>query len=272
MAQQKTAVTTKVKAQVDLIVKSSNAIEKLTKVKAFAMVSDLLNENDFNLFRVGGALAVIQDNGWFHDEGYESLKDFVEARYGMQYRKAMYWIQIYKNLVENEIPWDKVKDIGWSKLRMISDILTLENLEEYVELSKDMTQSQLADFIRQQKKGTIESPEGKAPPKEDTIAEVKKLSTVSFKVHEDQKEIINEALDTAKNQADTEYDAVAFEAICMNFLSKDTKPTKTKGYPTLRAAMKASTYEEVFEIFEELWPDIELSVTIPDGDEVEEVD
>jgi len=273
MAEQKTVVkkkTTTKAAVPDLIVKSSNLIEKLTKAKAMSMVDELMNENDFNLFKVGGVLAVIQDNGWFHDEGYETLKDFVEAKYDMQYRKAMYWISIYKALVESGVPWAKVQGIGWSKLRLIASELTLDNVDEYVEIANEMTQAQLVEYLKEQKKGSMDSGDEK-PSKEDAVSEAKKLSTLTFKVHDDQKEVIKEALEEAKNNADTEFESVALEAICLDFLSSDKKPAKpakaVNGFKNLKEAMAAASYEEVFEVFEELWPDIELSVELPNTDE-----
>jgi hypothetical protein len=267
---------TKKTAELDLIVKEASTIEKLTKDKAIIYVDDLLQSNDKNLFLVGGALAVIQDNGWFHDEGCDSLKEFVETRYNMKYRKAMYWIQIYKAIVESGVHWSQVSSIGWSKLRMIADVLTVDNVEEYVKIAKDMSQTQLYDYVKEQKKGSLEvGDSAKKAPDQTAVAEAKKLSTMTFKLHDDQKEVVVEALEVAKNDADTEFDAVALEAICMNFLSSGgaakpapTKGKKEKGFPTLKAAMAASGYEEVLAIFEELWPEVELSVST-EGEETE---
>jgi len=274
MAATKTVVKKKPVAKVepDLIAKSATVIEKLTKDKAFAMVTQLLDDSDFNLFKVGGALAVIQDNGWYNDEGFSSLKEFVESRYDMEYRKAMYWIAIYKALVESGVPWTSVKGLGWSKLRLIASVLTLENVDEYVELAKDMTQRQLAEYVKSQKKGSLDSnktDDDSEPTTQQAVADAKKVTTMTFKVHEDQKEIIREAIDTAKNDADTEFDTVALEAICMSYISGNGGAQLKQ---PLEAAMKKAGYAGVFDVFETLWPDIELSVTIPDGMEDDEVD
>jgi hypothetical protein len=62
-------------------------------------------------------------------------------------------------------------------------------------------------------------------------------------------------LNNAKREAGTEYDAVAFTAICLNYLSGGAvKP------PDLEEVMKANGITEVFTAIDALWPDINIQI------------
>jgi len=251
------AKTAKVK---DMIADTAHTIENLTMDKAYAMVKDLSNDMDFTYFKLGGVLSVIQANNWYTDSGFDNFRAFVEEKFGIGYRKAMYMIGIYNGLVESGVPWDTVKDLGWTKLKELAEILTEENVDEWLEIATDMTVLQLQDYIKQLNKGDTET--GDAPEVDDT----NKVTTLTFKVHEDQKEVITDAVDKAKNDADTEHNNVALEAICMQYLSggKPTKASKAKAakIPTLKEQMQASDWEEVLEIFEQLWPEVQLTAEV----------
>lgn len=235
----------------DLIVATANEVGNLKADKAFAMVPKLLDSIDHDYFRLGGVLATIQAQGWFQDKGHETFRAFVEAECGLQYRKAMYLIQIYSGLVESGIPWDKVKHLGWTKLKELANILSPDNVDEWVQLAEQVTVLQLQEAIKDATKGTDagespEAPEGGA--KSET-------TTMTFKLHTDQKATIREALDKAKHQTNTEHDAVALEAICLDYLGGTSK---LKTMPSLKSLMEGKSPEEVLEAFNEVFPDVEL--------------
>ena len=77
---------------------------------------------------------------------------------------------------------------------------------------------------------------------------------MTFKVHEDQKITIKEAVAKARLEAQTEYDGVAIEAICMNYLAGGnvTKPQ------SLVKVMAMYSPEEVLTALEEAFPDLEV--------------
>ena len=64
---------------------------------------------------------------------------------------------------------------------------------------------------------------GKSDDSEPTVTSV---STMSFKVHDDQKEIVREALDKKKAEIDTEHDAVALENLALDFVEGSTGKSK----------------------------------------------
>lgn len=239
----------------DLIVKTAKEIENLKEEKAFKMVPSLLDNIDHDYFRLGGVLSMINGQGWFMDKNYENFRAFVESEAGIQYRKAMYLIEIYNGLVESGVLWDQVKSVGWTKMKEIARIITPENVTEWVDLATNMTTLQLQEHIKQKTAGDSAKGEGK------DLEEVKKTTTMTFKVHTDQKTTIREALVKCKHETGTDVDSVALEHICLDFLGGDHKLAKV---PSLVEFMKSKSVEEVLEAFGQVFPDVEIEATLPE--------
>lgn len=217
-------------ATTDLIVASSTEVENLTKVKAMKLAPELIENEGINDFKLGGVLQRIQEEKWWEGDDYESFKDYIEKGLGLFYRKSMYLINIYDRLVEAGIKWADVKSIGWSKLRFIVDYLNTENIAEWVKRCSEMNQLEIQEYVKGLKSGEIKS----ADDSGDDEPAPTKVSSMVFKVHEDQKETIREALDKQKEISGTEVDTVALEQICLAFLegslgkAKPAKVTEAK--------------------------------------------
>ena len=239
--------------ELDLIVETAKEINALDKETAFEVVPSLIDSVDFSYFKLGGVLSAIQDNDWWNDES-PTFRSFIEDNFGLHYRKGMYLIKIYDGLVEAEIPWHKVSGLGWTKLKELADILTQENVDEWVAKAESMTTLNLQAAVKAFKAGGL-STDGTTDPDSSGV------STITFKVHPDQKETINEAVDQAMEDSDTEFKGVALEAICLNFLAGGETKEATKPL-SLQATMEKYSYEQVLEAFEAIWPEIAVTVEI----------
>lgn len=255
----KAAPKAKAKAKVekakDIIADTAAFVENLTKDSAYELVLNMDNEAAFFQFKLGGALSVIQSNEWYKETN-ENFREFVEVEFGIKYRKAMYLIAIYNNLVESGVEYEKVKALGWTKLSVISGIITQENVDDWVKAAKEMTVLELKEYIKDQEKGSVAA--GGEPPAKGEGSTTKTVSTLTFKLHADQREVVDEAIEKAKNDADTEYPTVALEAICMSYVNQTTKVVK--GGKDLKAQMEEAGWKGVLEVFEELWPEIDVAV------------
>jgi hypothetical protein len=270
--------TTPTKGKADVLVDVATEVEVLNRSKAFDLVDELVQSGGLSEFRLGGVLAHIQDEAskeggesWL--DGHDSFRSLVEARFSLHYRKAMYLISIYKHLVEKQIPWNAVKDVGWTKLKELAPILTAKNVEMWVNRSKKLTVMQLQEAIK------------KAQSKGSDATETSSVSTMTFKVHADQKEGIREALDKAKAETKTDVDTVALHNICQGYLGNSVEietsggapdaPTKPKAKGKLTAFHKERVKillkeisedllgdgaELVLEVFGEIWPEISVNV------------
>ncbi len=247
------AVKKSATAEKDLIVAVASEIEQLDAEGVFKLIPELIENVDSTYFKLGCALAKLSEEGWWKNDEYDSFRSCIEDKFGLHYRKAMYLMNIANSLIESEIPWASVAPIGWTKLKEIADILTLDNVDEWVAKivgPPPMTVLQIQEAVKAIKVGSL--------PSTDAPEETSSVSSISFKVHADQKENIKAAIAKAKGEAETEFDGVALDAICMNYLSggKAAKPKP------LSDMFKAFQPEEVLEAFAVNWPDIDVKASM----------
>lgn len=242
---EKTTSKNKVKNTGNLIADVAVEVESLTKTKALNLASSLSENIETNYFKLGGVLKVISDNGWF--EGFDSFDSFVNERFGFQPRKAKYLMQIYVDLVSKQIPWEKVHHLGWTKLKDLSPIITLENLDDWIAKAEVLTVLELQAAL----KGGSSETQTSNKTTDDIVA-------LKFKVKQDQAEIIQHALAKAKGEIGTEFDSVALENVCSLYVSGNMGDLSAK--VDLKEVMKAAGWEQILTVFDELFPQINLTV------------
>jgi len=222
-------------------------VENMKEQEAREMAKVLGNETEMTLFKLGGVLSVIQANGWF--EPYGSFRDYVEKELGMHYRKATYWVSIYNHLAESKVPWDKVKGLGWTKLKEIAEVLTVDNVDEWVQIAQSQTTLQLIETVKAHKQ--------KGAPKAIEDQSAKTVTTVTFKVHEDQKETIKAALAKAKEDSGTTVDTAALEFICLDYL----------GGQSMAQRLQKMGLDAALEALEKAFPGTNITVELPDEED-----
>jgi hypothetical protein len=244
----------------DAIADFAHHVENLKEKDALELAAILNDQTELTYFRLGGVLAVIQSNGWYAP--YASFREYIEQVHGLQYRTALYYVGIYNALVENKIAWDSVKDVGWTKLKEIADVITPENVDQWVELAKSQTVLQLIDSVKAAKKAAASQGETTAQVQEGAAVTV---TTKTFKVHEDQKKNIELAIEKAKKDSGTAVDTVALDFICLDFLAGNAKASgKAQGLPSLAEQIKAAGVEEAFAAIEAAFPNVVVNVELPE--------
>lgn len=238
--------TKKAKGSSNLIADVAAEVELLTKTKALNMAGTLAENIEANYFKLGGVLKVISDNGWF--EGFESFDAFVYEKFGFQKRKADYLKKIYSDLVTKQIPWEKVHHLGWTKLKDLSEILTIENLDYWVAKAETLTVLELQAAIKAK------------PDSDGSVTTTDEIVTLKYKVKNDQADTIQQALAKAKGELQTEYDTVALENICAQYLGGHGGALIPAS--DLKSAMVSVGWETVLNVFGELFPDIDLAITV----------
>ena len=243
----KEEVVEKTKKSGDTFADTAKEVETLTKPKARKLALSLSENIEANYFKLGGVLNVIKTNGWF--EGYESFEVYVFEQFGFQKRKADYLMKLYTDLVDKQIPFDKVSHLGWTKIAYLSGILTLENLDEWVAKAANVSCLELQAMLKAK-------PEAGSSP-----ATTDETVTMKFKLHKDQQEIVQQALAKIKGEISTEYDSVALENMAHLILSGNAG---TASAGDLKGALAGAGWEAVLMAFGEMWPEIDLQVTLPE--------
>jgi hypothetical protein len=155
-----------------------------------------------------------------------------------------------------------VKSLGWSKLKEISSVITKKNVKVWVKKAEGVSVIALVALVRASKADSTGSGDSVDPGATPDV------SSMAFKVHKDQKEVIVAAVDKAKEEVGTEHSNAALEAICLDYLAGPSKPkmegdAETEAKPTvkgLKAYMKNFEYMEVLETFAKIWPEVDLTV------------
>lgn len=233
----------------NLIADVAAEVEGLTKTKALNLATSLADNIESNYFKLGGVLKIIYDNSWF--EGFENFGLFVFEKFGFQERKAKYLMEIYSELVTKQIPWEKVHHLGWTKLKDLAKVLTLENVDEWIAKAEKVTVIELQAML---KAAAPADGEASSKTKDD-------VTSVKFKLKADQLETVNSALNKCKAEVSTEYDNVALEMICAGYLGGSVSASAGSAV-SLADQMKSVGWEAVLEQFGELFPEVDLTVTV----------
>ena len=241
----------KVEKTGNLILDIAHEVEGLTKTKALNEAERLAENIDTNYFKMGGVLKLINDNSWF--EGFDSFDDFVFGKYKMKGRKARYLISIYDNLVTKMIPWDKVSDLGWTKIKELAPVLTPENVDEWVEKASKLSVIELIAVLKAEE--PLEGGEKTAKTTDEVVKMV-------FKLKPDQSEIVTQALAKAKGELHTEYDTVALENICSGYVGGTSVVNKPFD---LDEVIDATGFEPLLKRIAEKFPSFDITVTPVEG-------
>jgi hypothetical protein len=232
----------------DQIVDTVSYVEHLSQEDAFSTARLLIESGEYSNFKLGGILSKINGEKW--TEGYGSFNDMLAAEFPtLKRRKAFYLMSIYTNLVEAEIKWSQVGHLGWTKLKELAPILTKENAEEWIAKAEKLTIIQLIEEIRKLSDGGSS----------DETEETKTLTTITFKVYEDQKETINDAVTKAKVEAGTEFANVAIENICLSYLTGVAPAGPQK---TLKEQIADVGYADALGIISEMYENIDIKVAV----------
>lgn len=180
---------------------------------AIEYVYQLVDKNDYNFFKMGGALAEMLTHGWMGE--YDDFGSMVEGEFGFKNRKALYLISIYHAIVTCGASWEEVKKIGWSKLGYLATSLSPENYKEWFAKAADVNFATVREMVK------AKDATGNPPPA-DATAESTPKKTLKFVVHEDQLENIQAALTKAKEAGNTEFDGPALDWICIDYLAGGT--------------------------------------------------
>lgn len=125
-------------------------IGNLTKEEVIYLLTYLTDRMGKRFIMMGSLLSVIRKNKWY--EPYKTFMDFCDSSIGLTYRKSMYLIQIYENLITNHIPFDDIESsgLGYTKFVLISGHLTEDNYKSVIEWAKGVTTQQIEEFIKTQ--------------------------------------------------------------------------------------------------------------------------
>jgi hypothetical protein len=193
-------------------VEDSAAVSRiLSEQDALDAAKALVTQAEETYFTLGGVLAHIYYEGIFKSAGFTGKRgfaDYVENELGVQYRKAMYLIDIYVTFRKLGVDERRLTQVGWSKAKNLTKYATAENVEELLDMAERSTRNEMDEHLRT---SYVDGETG--------VGERTRRTTVKFTLFADQAETVTRALDEAKQMADNDSPEVALEYICAEWLS-----------------------------------------------------
>lgn len=176
------------------------------------LAQEEIHDASLTEYKLGGVLYHVKKSGQWKD--YENgsydrkhgWADFVSDVLGMEYRKAMYLIDIYTKFNKYGIPASEAAKIGWTKSSVIAAAMTEENADSLLTSAKEETVSELKETVREIKKTEQRS--------------VVKKITFKFRLTEDAAVSVRETLEQAKTALGDKDESDLFEHIVMEWAAE----------------------------------------------------
>lgn len=165
------------------------------------------NDIDESYFEMAGLLYRAYDLGAHKSWGYEKWKDYVEEDLGISNRKAQYLMSIFQWIaVEIKDPEvrEKIKGIGWTKVKELVQVANEDNIDEWIDKAKNMNFVELSEHARAKIRGEKEPTE--------------KFHRMTFTLSADQAINVEEAIETAKEIANSDKKGHLLDLICTDFM------------------------------------------------------
>ena len=227
-------------------------------------------EEDLELqhMKIGVLLGHITASEHYMTMGYQNMREYLDAETGIGYRKAMHLIQNANMVRDLGIPSEKLKGVTWSALRHIIPVLTGQNYTTWLEAARSMKHVALIQPVNEEKVkivgGTTAKPSNHPPA--ETVQKI-------FSVKPDQKLVIDQAIEKAKVEGNTDNAGAALEVIAAAYSgAPPSKSSVALANPDLTNEGLASIFSKIIsdegnegvvrilEAMEPLAPNVTISV------------
>jgi hypothetical protein len=233
-------------------------IDKITtEAEAVEVAMKLVEVGDYATYHLGGVFCKMIDENWYGE--HSDFRQTVEVDFGVKYRKAAYLMRIYRTITDKKISWEQIAGCGWTKLKELLPILTPANASKWAEKAKGMSTVALTDHV----KNALAKGKGNDPD----AASDNPVSTKTFKLHDDQKKVVMDAISDAKQKAGTEVDSVALELVCQDYLgaSKPINPVSVAKKHFKDVAGTEAGLKLLLSLLDKHFGDVVVDLTIPES-------
>jgi len=200
------------------------------------LAEELVEDSSAIDYKLGGVLYHVRLGKAYQklDKSYKENGGFglyVKERLNIDYRKAMYLIDIYYKFNLYGIDAEKVQELGWTKCSKIASVMSEDNAEELVELASNNSVSELSDTLK----------ESYSKASAGTDGDSRKKLTIKLRLWDDQATAVNAILADVQAQMGFKDPAEAFEHIIMEWAAEHDFAVATE--KKVKAKAKAATAE-----------------------------
>lgn len=175
---------------------------------------------ELGYMKLARCLYDIYYQGAFRTWEYNSFEDYVDSEIQINYRKAMYLVEIYNKAVMLNMDMQRLENIGWTKARELIKVVDLDTVDDWLEIAEDSTYKELTFKVNVER-----------DKKEDraSIADsVPSTTTITLRLGEAENAIIQEAVEQSASLINTDDLALALTNICQEWIElKGIVPIQT---------------------------------------------
>lgn len=215
-------------------------VEGISNEELLELAHEKVEEASTADYTLGGILYHVRLTGAYQDVKEEygdkgGFELYINEELGMEYRKAMYLIDIYYKFNQYGIGSEVVADIGWTKASQIARVMNEDNADALIEVAQSSTVADLKDAIRED--FTIED---KGTGKKTATTPAKKKVTFKFRLFEDQAGPVEQYLSQAQDALGLSDLNQAFEYVVSEWASEHLDVRASQAAKRKAATKKAA--------------------------------
>lgn len=137
-------------SQAELVPTSELSIRAEAAIKCRERISTALHGASVAFFDMSMGLLEAFEQDYAHEWGFKSFADYVESELDMKYRTAYYMVEIGKTVRRLGLNAERIQQIGWTKMREITNALNEnpDESEKYLRMAETMSHRELKDAIQ----------------------------------------------------------------------------------------------------------------------------
>ena len=156
----------------------------------------------------------------FRTWDYTTFEDYVDSELQINYRKAMYLIEIYNKATMLNMDLARLENIGWTKARELVRIVDQSNTDEWLSIAEESTAKELSFKVKVEK--------DKLDDRSSVSDAAPSTTTITLRLGEAENAIIQEAVEQSASLINTDDLALALANICQEWVElKGISPTHT---------------------------------------------
>jgi len=83
----------------------------------------------------------------YMQDGYDTFRQYCESKFGMKYRKAMYFVALWRKVKLLDLNPQRIMTIGWSKMIVLEKVLTKQNSLYWMDAAEQTNLRGLAEIV-----------------------------------------------------------------------------------------------------------------------------
>jgi len=200
---QKQEVKAKTKAKV-----SSGVAEKTPAQLVREQIQDAESGQSESSIDLSRLLYDAYHKEYYREWGFDTFEAYAEAELQVGYRKGQYLIGIWDKVKSLNLSVERVKKVGWTKMKDIAAVVTKDNQKELLEKSEKMTSREVTEMVKVMRV---------ADPTQ--TAAIPKITTISIRMGESEAQTILSAIEEAKKLCGSDNQVLALEMVCQDWLT-----------------------------------------------------